>query len=251
MERKTFALVILLTLFTFIAACMPTSPQSSTAVEDTNGLIDTLRAEGVRVESGGTLSQAFFSVVGRVITVNGADVQVFEYPDAAAARTEASLISADGGSVGTTMVTWVATPHFYTKGRLIVLYVGDDADMRGILEFALGPQLNMPHVWAMLNKTFALRIGESATVSSEDVGVTLNNVALAECDVVESGDPCVSEIVNVTIKSRGNTSDITLTNIEPQKTVEDHTIEFVDLATFWSKRMGRGWGAMFIVRKGG
>jgi len=56
--------------------------------------------------------------------VNGNDVQV----------------APDGRSMGTAMVTWVASPHFYMSGTLIVLYVGDDAALQTLLEEALGPQ---------------------------------------------------------------------------------------------------------------
>jgi hypothetical protein len=109
-------------------------------VEDYVSLIDNLRASGATVEPVGEVEQAFFSVTGHVITVNGNDVQVFEYADAEAAEADAALVAPDGGSVGTTMVTWVATPHFYRTGKLIVLYVGDDSGVTAVLESALGPQ---------------------------------------------------------------------------------------------------------------
>jgi hypothetical protein len=32
----------------------------------------------------------------------------------------------DGGSIGTSMVGWIATLHFYNAGHLLALYVGDD-----------------------------------------------------------------------------------------------------------------------------
>ncbi len=103
-------------------------------------LIDSLRAAGATVEPAGEVSQPFFSVKGQVITVNGGDVQVFEYADAAVADAEAALVSPDGGSVGTSMMSWVAAPHFFKTGKLIVLYVGDSADVTDALEAALGPQ---------------------------------------------------------------------------------------------------------------
>lgn len=109
-------------------------------VEDYVSLIDNLRASGATVEPVGEVEQAFFSVKGWIINVNGADVQVFEYADTAAAAAAAALVAPDGGSVGTTMVTWVETPHFYKLGKLIVLYVGTDAAVTTLLEKAFGPQ---------------------------------------------------------------------------------------------------------------
>ncbi len=109
-------------------------------VTDYVSLIDNLRAAGATVEPAGEVTQPFFSVKGNVITVNGGRVQVFEYADTAAADTEAALVSPDGSSIGTTMVGWVAAPHFYKTGRLIALYVSDDTAVINVLEAVLGTQ---------------------------------------------------------------------------------------------------------------
>lgn len=109
-------------------------------VKDYVSLIDNLRGQGAAVGPKAGANQTFFSGTGYLINVNGQDVQVFEYPDAAAAKKDADKVSSDGSTIGTSMVTWVDTPHFYKKGRLIVLYVGNDAKTLGILNKVLGPQ---------------------------------------------------------------------------------------------------------------
>ncbi len=109
-------------------------------VTDYVSLIDNLRQAGATVEPAGEMTQPFFSVNGRVIVVNGGNVQVFEYADAAAAEAEAALVSPDGSSVGTSMVGWVAPPHFYRVEKLIVLYVGDSEAVTDVLESVLGQQ---------------------------------------------------------------------------------------------------------------
>jgi hypothetical protein len=38
------------------------------------------------------------------------------------------------------MITWIATPHFFSSGRLLVLYVGDNNEILSMLEQLLGPQ---------------------------------------------------------------------------------------------------------------
>lgn len=125
------------------------SPETSTVgagnaqaatVNDFASFVDTLSAEGAEVSVGETLSQPFFDVVGQIIRVNGEDVQVFEFADEAATETAASQISPDGGSTTTTMITWIATPHFYRVGKVIVLYVGDNEDLIVLLNSILGPQ---------------------------------------------------------------------------------------------------------------
>ena len=109
-------------------------------VKDYVSLVDNLRAAGATVDPAGEVEQTFFSPLGYVITVNGVDVQTFEYPDDAAAESEAAQVAPDGSSIGTTMVTWVETPHFYRQGRVIALYVGEDAATLTLLESVLGAQ---------------------------------------------------------------------------------------------------------------
>ena len=101
-------------------------------------LIDQLRAGGATVEPNGEVIQDFFSVDGQAIQLNGADVQVFEYADEAARKAESSLITEDGQPNPTTMVTWLDRPNFWATGRVIVLYLGKDADVMARLTAALG-----------------------------------------------------------------------------------------------------------------
>jgi hypothetical protein len=104
-------------------------------------LIDALRATGAQVQvADQELEQPFFTPQAQVIRIEGYDgeVQVFEYADDAARQAESSQISPDGSSIGTMMVTWVDQPHFWAKGRLIVLYVGSDAEMEALLTGLLG-----------------------------------------------------------------------------------------------------------------
>ncbi len=100
-----------------------------------------LRAKGARVElTSENASQPFFTVTGRIVNVNGEGVQVFEYPNAAMAEREAKLVSPSGSPVGTSMITWMAPPHFYRSGPVIALYVGSNGAVTKALEAALGPQ---------------------------------------------------------------------------------------------------------------
>lgn len=101
-------------------------------------LVDALRAAGADVEPVREIRQPFLSVPGKVISVNGVEIQVFEYEDEAAMRAEAATIAADGSSVGTTMITWAEPPHFFAKGSLIVLYVGAGSELVQLLVDILG-----------------------------------------------------------------------------------------------------------------
>jgi hypothetical protein len=48
------------------------------------------------------------------------------------------MVSPDGSSIGTSMVTWVDQPNFWARDRLIVLYVGKDAGTIDLLSEVLG-----------------------------------------------------------------------------------------------------------------
>ncbi len=109
-------------------------------VTDYVSLVDNLRAAGATVDPAGTVSQPFFVPVGQLLTVNGEDVQAFEFASTEEAATAASTVSADGSSIGTSMVSWVGPPHFYQGGKLIAIYVGSDSGVINILKEAMGSQ---------------------------------------------------------------------------------------------------------------
>ena len=109
-------------------------------VKDYVSLVDHLRGVGATVVPTGSVTQPFFSVPGQAIAVNGEQVQAYEYADEEAANADAARISPDGGTIGNTMVEWIAPPHFYKVGQLIVLYVGMNTSLMKILEMTLGPQ---------------------------------------------------------------------------------------------------------------
>ena len=143
MKRSIFLVTSLLMIAMLFAACAPQgeTPAESAVVEDLGSLSQALRAAGATVDSTETIQQDFFTVEGRILKVNGADVQVFEYKSAEAMETEVALVALDGGSVGTSMMMWMATPHFFKSGRVFVLYVGDDAATLDLLKSVLGEQL--------------------------------------------------------------------------------------------------------------
>jgi len=135
-KRNGFLIGALLLVAVATAAC---AGQGGTA-SDYSGIVDSLRGAGVTIASGGEVSQEFFSGKGQAIMVNGEQVQIFEYADESAAEANAASVSADGSTVGTTMITWIATPHFYRSGKVIVLYIGDDTAVLKALETVLGAQ---------------------------------------------------------------------------------------------------------------
>lgn len=84
--------------------------------------------------------QPFFSVSGRIIMVNNEGLQVFEYPTQVAAANEAERVSQDGMTIGSSKPSWMAPPHFFKRGTLIVIYVGNNQTILNILKATLGGQ---------------------------------------------------------------------------------------------------------------
>lgn len=150
MTPKIFLLLLLAALTVVSAGCAARevsgasnnqSPESQENImEDKADLIEALQAAGAEVEPGDTIEQVFFSVPGEILQVNGTDVQVYEYESAEAMGTEASQVSQDGGSIGTSMINWMEAPHFFRSGRLLVLYVGEDQAILDLLQGILGEQ---------------------------------------------------------------------------------------------------------------
>ena len=118
-------------------------------VKDYVSLVDNLRAAGATVDPAGTESADFLAPEKQLLTVNGEDIQAFEFGSAEEADAGAEGVSASGSSIVTTfadgtgmasMVDWVVPPHFYKAGKLIVIYVGSDNDVIDALQEAMGPQ---------------------------------------------------------------------------------------------------------------
>ncbi|MGD9850878.1 MAG: hypothetical protein AB7T38_06410 [Nitrospirales bacterium] len=110
-------------------------------VRDHVSLVDTLRKQGLEVEPAGVISQPFFSVPGQALRIGNQDIQVFEFEDAPARKSQEQVISPDGMSIGQTAVQWIKPPHFFSGGKIIVLYVGSDETLLGQLEKAMGKQV--------------------------------------------------------------------------------------------------------------
>jgi hypothetical protein len=139
-SKSSFPLGILLMTAIVLTACGGQPASASSEQFGMSELIDALHAQGLDAKAGDPLEQPFFSVAGHFINFNEESLQVFEYKSAEAMERDAALVDPDGGSIGTTMVTWVAAPHFYKKGQVIVLYVGDNQELSKMFESILGPQ---------------------------------------------------------------------------------------------------------------
>lgn len=108
-----------------------------------DALLAALRETGVAATriGPGAVSQRPFSVSPEMAAVNGYEIFIFEFADPAAAQAEAGGLSPDGRAIDGRALAWELTPRFYRAGRFVVLFLGDEADVRQALEAVLGAQV--------------------------------------------------------------------------------------------------------------
>lgn len=121
------------------ATATPTrEPSGSSEPMDFESLVEALEALNANLLHAGEIEQPFFPVAGQVLRVNGAVVQVFEFPDTTSRRAVSDTISESGDILGAVTPSWSERPNFWAQGRLIVLYLGEDQDVIDVLSQALG-----------------------------------------------------------------------------------------------------------------
>ena len=127
-----------------LAACATPSPDVGGA-RDRNAataeLIAALEARGIRVEDAGTVEQPFFTVPAQVFIADGDDLQVYQFASEEAAGEAAATVSDDGRTIGTSKPSWLAPPHVFRRGRLLVIYLGSREATLAALRDTLGPEL--------------------------------------------------------------------------------------------------------------
>ena len=114
-----------------------TAASSQPNIRNLRELIARLKGRGKKVRRKEKVEQPFLSVKGQIISVDDQDVQVFEYRNVPAAELDKKKIN---DTRATSMAMWIAPPHFFQSGRLIVLYVGETARVLDELADLLGPQ---------------------------------------------------------------------------------------------------------------
>jgi hypothetical protein len=138
MKRRTLVLASIIVALVLGGGLLVYSQLSALSY---TALIERLRGAGAAVTPAGEVQQPFFSVTGKMLEVNGEDVQTFEYTTTIMADLDARQVAPDGTAVGKAIhIGWVAPPHFYMSGRLIVLYVGSTNETLTLLRNVLGSQ---------------------------------------------------------------------------------------------------------------
>lgn len=82
----------------------------------------------------------FFSVIPKVLKVEGEFILIYEYPTKEDMEKDVSIINGDG-SLGDTSFLLKPNPHYYQEGNLIVQYAGTNEEILEPLEEVLGEQI--------------------------------------------------------------------------------------------------------------
>jgi hypothetical protein len=150
--------------------------------------VDALRAEGATVEAVGQVNQPFFPVSGQAIRVNGAEVQVFEFNDEQSRRETESTLVVLRDAVAQTMGAPAGQVHFWSDGRLIVLYIGQDAVLLSQLNQVLGEPLAGP---APNGEPLPLPVASGIQRVSEELAIAAENFRVIRFEQVDWSDGCL------------------------------------------------------------
>jgi hypothetical protein len=120
------------------------TPAATQPVTNYASLVEAMDGAGLVVGTrGGPGLKQLLGVPGHRLVVGGA-MYAHEYPSEQALSDFQDSVSPDGGSIptsdgnGTLFVEW-APPRFYSKGRLLVLYFGNNRSTLDALDRLLGP----------------------------------------------------------------------------------------------------------------
>jgi hypothetical protein len=145
MQRRTLLIVIGLVLVAGSGIVLATQLTAASYAS----VQDALRAHGASVQENGLGSQPFLTVTDHRLTVNGSGIDVFEYRTTLGPSLDAGRISRDGSTFGKTFgpfgdqaatVNYIAPPHWFHTGRVVVLYVGQDPSILRLLQMVIGKQ---------------------------------------------------------------------------------------------------------------
>ena len=103
-----------------------------------------LEANGFVLEDELPEENNWFSVSGKIIVVGGGPLYVYEYESGTAMEKDSKYVDSSGSSINNTdegfgaQIDWVATPYWFKKDLIIVIYVGENEQMIDFLKETFG-----------------------------------------------------------------------------------------------------------------
>ena len=110
-----------------------------------SAFVQKLQQKGVSTATTNAFNADLFSGTAHGLVIQNEHISVFEYETNDAMQAEANNISSDGSTIhnqngSTAAIDWIAPPHFYKAGRIIVFYVGKSQHITSLLQSILRPQ---------------------------------------------------------------------------------------------------------------
>ena len=142
MKMRSIASILSTAALLVTVACSDTvaAPDQIQTTPRVSAFVGALEQQGAKVIPMERLSpQAYcLSVGARRLEVNRENVYAFEYESTDAASRDAAAISPDASSISAAGTAcrpaWTGPPRFYQQDRLLVLYVGTNQGLIGVLD---------------------------------------------------------------------------------------------------------------------
>lgn len=109
-------------------------------VTNLSSLVLALKSRGIAVNLMEELEDSAFAVPTSVYSVGGEEIQVYEFTSEYETAKARKIISPDGTEIGSSVIRWADTPHFYSQGKVIVQYIGNNSEILNLLDSYLGNQ---------------------------------------------------------------------------------------------------------------
>jgi len=140
MTAKIVQALSLLLIAAFLVSSCAKNTQENKNVMDYDNFVQEMAKDSVKIEMSGQLTESFIGAVPKIIKIDNAEAQIFEYSNESEMERNSAEINSDGSSVGNTMITWIDKPHFFKRGKIIMLYLGKDNNTLAKIEKILGKQ---------------------------------------------------------------------------------------------------------------
>lgn len=117
-----------------------TTPDPSRASEPIAVLVNELQASGTQVTRLGPFNPDPLGGRALHLCVGGQAVSVYVHATAEErAAVTARIDRTDASNIGAGSIAWAGNPQFWERDRLVVLYLGRDAETAAVLSSVLGP----------------------------------------------------------------------------------------------------------------
>ena len=172
-----------------LASCRSGTSPAESKIETADDLVAALSDAGRTVIETTEAGVPVFGVPARMIRLDQAAVQVYEYIDVEARIAISKTISPDGEAVDGIAIVWPDRPKFWATGRLIVVYTGTDGGVILLLSGLLGD----PITWssALVDEPYPPAVTAAIQYMAYSLNVEPARVEVLSIEAVDWPDSCL------------------------------------------------------------